>query len=316
MGRVIPWVIVLSLCLAAPLPSAGQVVERAAEVPVLTEGPTADSAGNIYFTELRSQRIYRLGTDSELTVFREKSDGANGLVIDPQGRLIACEGNANGHTPRITRTDLKTGAIEVIADAYQGTPFRGANDITIDSRGRLYFTDPGASSIYRIDAPGQVAKVLGMPDIERPNGLMISPDDRTLYVIDSASFPNGPSLIRAFDLSPEGTARNGRTHFSFPGRGGDGMSVDTQGNLYVSAGVSYTAPPGAVAAARAWPTSAQQTKTGIYVLSPAGRQLNFIPIPEDAITNNAFGGPDMKTLYVTSGRTLFKVRTEIAGLPR
>jgi gluconolactonase len=94
------------------------------------------------------------------------------------------------------------------------------------------------------------------------------------------------------------------------------MSVDVQGNLYVSAGLNYLAPPGALAAARAWKEDALRTKAGVYVISPAGKLLTFIPIPEDVITNNAFGGPDMKTLYVTAGRTVFMVRTEIAGLPR
>src|SRR5689334_20794211 len=82
-----------------PGPVAAQAVTRAAEVPALTEGPTVDRDGNLYFTELRAQRIYKLGTDGELTVFREKSHAANGLVIDPQGRLIACEGTADGQPP-------------------------------------------------------------------------------------------------------------------------------------------------------------------------------------------------------------------------
>ena len=94
------------------------------------------------------------------------------------------------------------------------------------------------------------------------------------------------------------------------------MSVDVQGNLYVSAGLNYLAPPGALAAARAWKEDALRTNAGVYVISPAGKLLTIIPIPEDVITNNAFGGPDMKTLYVTAGRTVFMVRTEIAGLPR
>lgn len=317
MATVVAQVLIaLPLCVAASLPVAAQTVERAAEVPALTEGPTVDRDGNVYFTELRAQKIYKLSTAGELTVFREPSHGANGLVIDPQGRLVACEGNAEGHGPRITRTDLRTGAIEVLADNFQGMPFRGANDITIDGRGRLYFTEPAGNAIYRIDGPGQVARVVAAPDIQRPNGLQISPDDRTLYVIEAGAPPVGPRVIRAFDLQPDGTARNGRVLFDFPGRSADGMSVDVQGNLYVSAGLNELAPPGAVAAARAWTADALKTKGGVYVISPAGQLLNFIPIPEDVITNNAFGGPDMKTLYVTSGRTVFKVRTDIAGLPR
>jgi gluconolactonase len=306
----------MSFGLGMPAVAGAQTVTRAAEVPALTEGPTVDRDGNVYFTELRSQRIYKLDPAGELTVYREHSHAANGMVIDPQGRLIVCEGAADGQPPRVTRTDLKTGAIEVLADNYQGMPLKGTNDVTIDAKGRVYFTDPPASSLYRIDAPGQVARVLGPPDIERPNGLQISPDDKTLYVIESGPAPSGPRMIRAFDLLPDGTARNGRIHFNFPGRSADGMSVDVQGNLYVSAGLNYLAPPGALPAARVWTADALKTKAGVYVISPAGKLLKFIPIPEDVITNNAFGGPDMKTLYVTSGRTVFKIRTEIAGLPR
>ncbi len=311
-----PGAMALILCLATSFPATAQTVARAAEVPALTEGPTVDRDGNVYFTEIRGQRIYKLGTDGELSVYREKSHAANGLVIDPQGRLVACEGMADGQSPRITRTDLRTGAMEVLVDNYQGMPLKGANDVTIDGKGRLYFTDPGAVAVYRIDAPGQIARVLGAPDIERPNGLQISPDDKTLYIIESGAAPAGPRMIRAFDLQPDGTARNGRVFFDFPGRSADGMSVDVQGNLYVSAGLNELAPPGASPAARVWTADALKSKGGVYVISPAGTLLTFIPIPEDVITNNAFGGPDMKTLYVTSGRTLFQVRTEIAGLPR
>src|SRR5262249_11626080 len=309
-------VIAVLLSLATSLSSTGQPVERAAEVPTLTEGPAVDRDGNLYFTEMRFQRIFKLSTNGDLSVYRERSHGANGLVIDPQGRLIACEGAADGEPPRITRTDLGSGKMEILADNYQGMPFKGTNDVTIDNKGRLYFTDPAAAAVYRIDAPGQVARVLSAPDIQRPNGIQISPDDKTLYIIESGDVPAGPRMIRAFDLQPDGTARSGRILFDFPGRSADGMSVDDQGNLYGSAGLNYLPPPGALAGARAWPPEALKTKTGVYVISPAGKLLKFIPIPEDIISNNAFGGPDMKTLYVTSGHTVFKVRTEIAGLPR
>jgi len=312
--RGLPTALLLSFASSSAV--FAQTVERAAEVPTLTEGPTVDRDGNLYFTELRFRRIFKVDTKGELSVFRENSHGANGLVVDPQNRLIACEGAANGEPPRITRTDLRTGAIEVVADAYQGKPFAGTNDVTIDNKGRVYFTDPGGAAVYRIDGPGQVARVLAAPEIQRPNGLQISPDDKILYVIESGDPPSGPRMIRAFDLRADGTAGNGRTFFDFAGRGGDGASVDVQGNLYVAAGLNYPPPPGALAGARAWPAEARKTKTGVYVISPAGKLLRIIPIPEDIISNTAFGGPDMKTLYVTSGKTVFKVRTEIAGLPR
>jgi gluconolactonase len=314
--KVVSLAVISLFCLSVSRPAIAQTVEHAAEVPNLTEGPTVDRDGNLYFTEIRFQRIYKVSPSGEFSVFRERSHGANGLVVDPQNRLTACEGAADNEPPRITRTDLRTGAVEILADGYQGMPFKGPNDVTIDNKGRLYFTDLPGAAVYRIDGPKQITRVLGAPDILRPNGLQISPDDKTLYIIESGDPPAGARMIRAFDLQPDGTASHGRTLFDFAGRGGDGASVDVQGNLYVAAGLNRQPPPGALAGAIAWPPEARKTKTGVYVISPKGKLIKFIPIPEDIISNTAFGGSDMKTLYVTSGKTVFKVRTEIAGLPR
>jgi gluconolactonase len=237
-----------------------------------TEGPTVDRDGTVYFTETVQQKIMKLSPEGVLSTFRERSNGANGLVIDPERRLIAAEGADNNRTgvvvknkPQVTRTDLATGRMEVLADNYQGAPFVGPNDVTYDSKGRIYFTDLPGGAVYRIDAPGKLTRILATPDIQRPNGLQISPDDKTFYLIEANQAAGGARLIRAFDLTPDGTPRNMRVHYNFyPGRSGDGMSIDTQGT----------------------------------------------------ITNTAFGGADMKTLYVTAGKTLYKIRTEIAGLPR
>jgi gluconolactonase len=297
-------VVLLSGLLTVNFTSAQEL--QVAATLAFTEGPTVDRDGNLYFSEMVTQRIMKVSADGVLSTYREKSNNANGLVIDPEGRLIACEGadsNRNGvkvaTTPRMTRTDLRSGKIEILADSFQGTPLKGPNDVTIDGRGRIYFTDPAGSAVYRIDAPGKVARIVAAPDIQRPNGIQISPDDTKLYVADSAPPPDGMRVLRVFDLQPDGSVRNGRVLYDFmSARGIDGMSVDIQGNLYGSAGSRATG------------------NTGIHVISPQGKLLRVIPIPEDPITNNAFGGPDMKTLYVTAGKTVYKVRTEIAGLPR
>jgi gluconolactonase len=305
--------VMLVICLLTPLPVAAQAPEVATTV-AFTEGPTVDREGNVYFTEIINQRIMKLGADGMLSTYREKSNAANGLLLDPQGRLIACEGGrferpgvkVSG-TPRVTRTDIKTGKVEVIAANYQGKPFTAPNDVTIDGKGRLYFTDLAGVAVYRIDTSGAIARLLAAPDVQRPNGIQVSPDDRTLYLIEANQAQGGARLIRAYDLQPDGTVRNMRVHYNFsPGRSADGMSIDTEGNLYASAGMNQLRGS----------SETLDTKTGVYVISPAGKLLKFIPIAEDFITNNAFGGPDMKTLYVTAGKTLYKVRTEIAGLPR
>lgn len=301
------------LCLVMLVQAADQEVEIAAAV-AFTEGPTVDRAGNVYFSEIMSQRIMKLGTDGVVSTYREHSNVANGLLVDPQDRLIACEGaefERNGvkvkGQPRVTRTDLRTGKMEILADRYQGMPLQGPNDVTIDGKGRLYFTDMPGAAVYRIDGPGKLARILAAPDVERPNGIQISPDDKTLYLVESNGAEGGARMIRAYDLLPDGTVRQMRVHYNFyPGRSADGMSIDVQGNLYASAGLHR----------RRGTSETLDTKCGVYVISPAGKLLKFIPIPEDTITNNTFGGPDMKTLYITAGKTLYKVRTEIPGLPR
>jgi len=302
------------VCFVLLSPSAAEEEIEIAASLAFTEGPAVDQAGNVYFTEIMSQRIMKLGTDGVVSTYREQSNAANGLLIDPQGRLVACEGaefRRGGAVvsgkPRVTRTDLGTGKLEVLAERGPGLPLQGPNDVTLDGKGRLYFTDMAGAVVYRIDAPGKVARILAAPDIQRPNGIQISPDDKTLYLVEANQAAGGARMIRAYELQSDGTVRNMRVHYNFyPGRSADGMSIDMQGNLYASAGLHQ----------RRGTSETLDTPCGVHVISPQGKRIKFIPIPEDTITNNAFGGPDMKTLYVTAGKTLYKLRTEVAGLPR
>ena len=304
-------------------------VEAAANL-MLTEGPTVDQDGAVYFTTsgILGSRLLkwtdgpRIGTEPGLVGFPGKVEvfrdyGAGALVFDKDFKLLAAERGPKGDRPGITRTDVKTGQVEWLADKYQGKRFHNPNDLTVDGKGRIYFTDrPGAKSapdqvglnaVYRVDPDGTVAQILKEPEIERPNGIMVSPDDKTLYMIEAHVKAGGAKLIRAYDLHEDGSVTNMRVHYTFgPGRSGDGMTVDSQGNLYVAAGLNI-------------PRGSDETldnRTGIYVISPAGKLLRMIPIPEDVVTNVAFGGPDLKTLYVTSGKTLFRTRVEIPGTRR
>jgi gluconolactonase len=290
-----------------------------------TEGPTVDASGDVYFTETVNARIMKYSPSTKrATIFREQSNRANGLLFDAQGRLIACEGSdIQKNEPRVTRTDMKTGRVEVLADRYEGLRFNAPNDVTIDNQGRLYFTDPapdstspiptssagkvGVPGVYRIDTDGKVSRILKGPDIEWPNGIVISPDDKTLYLIEAHKIEGGTRGIRAYDLAPDGTVSNMRIHYNFyPGRSADGMTIDSQGNIYAAAGLHR----------RRGTHETLDTKTGIHVISPQGKLLSFTPIPEDTITNCAFGGPERKTLYVTAGKTLFQIPYQIAGTPR
>jgi gluconolactonase len=309
--------------LAPQVETAPETVAAAREVQVattvaFTEGPTVAEDGTVYFTDLGNNRIMRLSTDGQLTTFRQPSHRANGLIFDNQWRLLACEsGDGDTVLPRVTRTTIETGEIEVIADAFEGKQLHSPNDLSFDSQGRIYFTDrPGPNSrpdqtgvhgVYRIDPDGTIARILTEPEVVRPNGIVISPDDRTLYVIETEQSEGGPRLIRAYDLSDAGTVSNMRVFHDFaPGRSGDGMTIDSEGNLYVAAGLNRLRGT----------SETLDTVAGIHVFSPEGALLEHIPIPEDTITNAAFGGPDLRTLYVTAGKTLFSVRTDITGTRR
>ena len=306
----------VSLALAliiVPVLLLAQQVEIAAYI-TFTEGPTSDRDGNVYFVDRSSERIMMLSPEGALSTYRDPSNATNGLVIDSQNRLIACEGapwirewvEVTG-TPRITRTDLETGEMEILIDAYMGMPLTGPNDLTIDGGGRIYFTEPRARAVYRIDEPGHIERILGPEDIQRPNGIQISPDDSILYLVEANGQEGGARMIRAYDLQSDGTVRNMRVHYDFyPGRSADGMSIDTEGNLYAAAGLNQLRGT----------SETLDTKPGVHVIAPDGELLRIIPIPEDTITNTTFGGPDMRTLYVTAGKTLYRTRTEIPGLPR
>jgi gluconolactonase len=295
---------------------AGVEGVNAATTLAFTEGPAVDAAGNIYFSDILNNRIWKLAPDGTRTVFREPSHRTNGQTFDPQGRLYHCEGAefGPGGGRRITRTDLATGAYEVLTDRYDGVRYNSPNDICADGRGRIYFTDPcyGDRSImemeiegvYRIDPDGAVTRIIEQPAIHRPNGIAATQDSRQLYVVDSCPTEGGNRKIWVFDLDDAGKASNQRLVYDFaPGRGADGMRLDVEGNLWIAAGVMVPRHP--------WETDA--VPPGIYVVTPAGELRGRIPIHEDLITNLAFGGPDGRTLYVTAGKTLFQTRVAVPG---
>jgi gluconolactonase len=304
----------------APLPSEfvapGASLTVAARTSFL-EGPAVDRDGQLYFSDLIGNKIYRLTVDRKLHVFREDSGRANGNTFDAEGRLVSCEGaeQGPGGRRRVVRTDLKTGAVEVLTERYQGKRYNSPNDVCVDTRGRVWFTDPyygedrhileqDAEAVYRIDPGGAVTRVIAQPAIERPNGLAITPDNRTLYVIDSHPRPGGSRKIWAFDIADDGSAGGQRLVFDFgKGRGGDGMRLDVRGNLWVAAGIAVPRTSGEDAS----------VPPGIYIMTSDGKLLGRIPIPEDVITNLAFGGSDRKTLYVTSGKSIFTIPLAVSG---
>jgi gluconolactonase len=304
-----------------PLPTALLVPEAKVTVAAgicFLEGPAVDRDGNVFFSDIQGSRILKMDKAGTVTMFREDSGRTNGNTFDALGRLISCEGaeNGPGGRRRIVRTDMTTGKVEVLTERYEGKRYNSPNDVVVDPAGRIWFTDPlyapdrsimehQDEAVYRIDTDGKVTRVITQPAIGRPNGIAVTSDGKTLYVIDSNYIrPDGNRKVWAFDILDGGAVAKQRLVFDFGrGRGGDGMRLDSRGNLWVAAGIS--APRTA--------NESADVPTGVYVISPKGELLGRIPIPEDVITNLAFGGPDKKTLYVTAGKTLFKIPTAVAG---
>lgn len=281
-----------------------------------TEGP-AWKKDSLYFTD--GKHINRLGPDGRTTVFRDEahSHASNGLMFDREGRLVACESGAR----RVTRTE-KDGSITVLADRYNGKRFNSPNDLCMDSKGRIYFTDPRygpregmeiysvpgikagkkekpIEGVYRIDAPGKVTRIV-CPGSERPNGILISPDDKYLFICDNNNNTHGGSrkLLR-FTLNEDGSVKPGTRKVLFDwqdSRGPDGMKMDSAGRLFIAGGLNK---------ANEYETT--RFKAGCYILSTSGKLIDFIPTSPDEACNCLIAGADKKTLFITSGGHLWSV---------
>jgi gluconolactonase len=261
--------------------------------------------------------VVRRDLQGKQSISRENA-GSNGLMFDRQGRLVICE----AVNRRVTRLD-KDGGLEVLAGNYQGNKFNQPNDLALDSKGRIYFSDPQygprdkmemldasgkkVEGVYRIDPDGKLARII-THEVDRPNGLVITPDDKSLYVADNNNNTQGGARkLWRFELTPKGDIKPGSQtliHDWKTTRGPDGMKLDVKGRLYVAAGLNKANPPH---------ETADEPTAGIYVFSPQGKLLEFIPIPRDEVTNCAFGGKDLKTLYVTAGGTLWSIELATPG---
>ncbi|MEC7867046.1 MAG: SMP-30/gluconolactonase/LRE family protein [Candidatus Poribacteria bacterium] len=288
-----------------------------------TEGPAVAFNGTVYFSDItfthesgmQAGHIWAYTPQTGQTkIFRSPSGMSNGLKFDSQGRLIAAEGADFGGR-RLTRTDLQTGKSEIIAGLYESKPFNSPNDITIDEKGRIYFSDPRyvghepinqpVMGVYRIDPDGSIHRII--IDAEKPNGVAISPNQKTLYVVchnngttNESQLPEGTSVhkgrmaLLAYDLSMDGAATFRKVLVDYaPQDGPDGLVVDIEGNLYVAV--------------------RDVMRPGIYVYSPEGVERAYIPTP-NLPTNVAFGrGEDSKTLYITEGTSLHRIKVKKNG---
>ena len=337
-------VVVLSANLSAfaelPKPTGETIVSPDAKLELLytrtakiqgglTEGPNAAPDGSIYFSDIPFGEdkglILRFDPKTKkTTVFKEDSLKSNGLKFDAQGRLVACQGSDFGGRA-VVRYDIKTGEMTVLADKYQGKRFNAPNDLVIDRLGRIYFSDPkylGTEkrelehrAVYRIETDGSVIEITH--DVEKPNGVALSPDGKTFYLADhnngtdrigSDEKPKkGAMKVYAFPLDADGKVNGPRkTLYDFGTQNGcDGMTVDSQGHIYL--------------------TSRSMKRPGVLVLNPAGKEVAFIPtgLPqaEDATepvgipSNVTFGiGEESQTLYITVDKSLFRIGLKVAGL--
>lgn len=247
------------------------------------EGPAADAEANLYFTDIPNTRIHVWSAEGKLSTFTDDSGGANGLIFDSAGNLLACE-MQNG---RVTMRDPE-GNLTVLADKFEGKPFNSPNDLWIDPKGGVYFTDPnytrgrelpqGGEHVYYI-SPDRKSVRRVVSDLIRPNGIVGTRDGKTLYVADHGG---GKTYVYAID--GDGSLSGKR---QFAPQGSDGVALDELGNLYL-------------------------TGSNIAVYDPSGKKIEEIDVPEGP-ANVTFGGADGKTLFITARTSLYSVRMRVSG---
>lgn len=318
-----------------PIVAPDAKVEKLFEATVLSEGVAVAPDGMVYFSDITFSHVARDATGaidaghiwrfdpatSKTTIFRSPSGMSNGIKFDAAGNMLVAEGADFGGR-RVVRTDMKTGKSHILAAMFEGRPLNSPNDISIDAKGRIYFSDPRylghepldqpVMAVYRIDPDGSIHRII--TDAGKPNGVCVSPDQKTLYVVSNDNgatgferlgkggdqpvgvavpLRKGLMALLAYDLAADGAAKFRRVLVDYvPFDGPDGLVCDEEGNLYV--------------AVRA------ENRPGIYVYSPEGVELAYIKT--EVPTNVGFGrGKDRTMLYITAGKSLYRVRVNRAG---
>ena len=245
-----------------------------------TEGPASDGKGNLYFSDIPNNRIHKVDEAGEVGVFAENTGGANGLMFGPDGRLYACQ----GRNKRVVAYDVNTGKEEMVAEDIE------CNDLAVLHDGRMYVTEPNQKRVWLV-TPGK-GKLLVDASINRPNGVILTPDQSQLIVADTRS-----RSLYLFQIQADGKLAFRQPYFTYhlpdwmDESGADGMTVDEKGRLYVT------------------------TKAGLQIFDQAGRVNAILPKPQNAwLSNAAFGGKDLDTLYVTCGDKVFKRKTKTKGV--
>ncbi len=267
----------------------GASLEKLAGDFAFTEGPASDARGNVFFTDQPNDRILRWGVDNKLTTFRKPSGRANGLCFDARGNLWVCADEKN----ELWRIDPR-GKVTVVVKDYQGKLLNGPNDVWVRPDGGVYFTDPfykrpywqrgpmeqEVQAVYYL-SPGHKKLTRVANDLEQPNGIIGTPDGKTLYVADIRA---GKTYV--YDIRPDGALANKRL---FCAMGSDGMTMDNEGNVYL-------------------------TGKGVTVFDKTGRQIEQIDVPEGWTANVCFGGRDARTLFITASKGLYGLRMRVKGV--
>jgi len=269
----------------------GARLEKIADGFVFTEGPATDQDGNIYFTDQPNDRIHKwTAADNKVTVFLEPSGRSNGLTFDQKGRLVACADEKN----ELWLVSLANKTHTVLVKGYESKLLNGPNDAWVRPDGGIYFTDPfykrpywqrGAMEqdgqhVYFLSANGK-ALSRAATGLVQPNGIVGTPDGRTLFVADI-----GDNKTYRYDIQADGSLSN---RALFCNLGSDGMALDSAGNLYL-------------------------TGKGVTVFDRAGQQIDHIDVPEAWTGNVAFGGKDLKLLFITASKGVYGIRTRVTGI--
>ena len=268
----------------------GAMLRQVSTQFTFTEGPAVDKAGTVYFTDQPNDKIWTYDTSGKLSVFMDKTGRSNGLYMDKKGNLIACADQNN----ELWSISPKTKQVTVLMKDYQGKKMNGPNDLWIDRKGGIYFTDPyyqrpywerktpdlDGQKVYYLPA-GKQEPILVDSDLKQPNGIVGTPDGKHLYVADIRA-----SKTYKYDINPDGSLTNRQLYVS---QGSDGMTLDNEGNVYL-------------------------TGKGVTIYDPSGKKIGNIPVPSNWVGNICFAGKDRQTLFITASESIYTLPMQVKGV--
>jgi len=286
----------------------GAKLEKVFTGAVFCEGPASDRNGHVLFSDCSENLIYSFDEFTmETSIWSNDSGHANGMNFDAQGRLVVCcDGKNYPSNPRggahAVRRYEKNGTITNLADSFNGKKLNGPNDLCFDAEGRMYFTDPrygdksdieqDVMAVYRIDLDGTLKRVI--EDLESPNGILISEDNKSLFLVDHNTDLGGARTLVNYGINASGSWIRKKVLLDFgTDYGMDGMVFDQEGNIYVTGGSGAAA--------------------GVHIVSSEGEYKGFIPIPE-VPGNCTFSGENLDYLYICASTSLYRIKLNAKGL--